>query len=120
MLPDRVALFSIKFITGGQFPDVRGLRRHLLHTVTFLVVFENKLSWEFQIINASSISLTTVLFDMPIYFSVYCCDVNDLQIELEKINIIHSISKAAPVLLLQTFPSILHETTLRSFVQVFL
>ena len=29
---------SVKVITGGQLPCVRGLQGHLLHTVTFLVL----------------------------------------------------------------------------------
>ena len=33
------AFSSVKVITDGQLPGVRGLRGHLLHTVPFLVVF---------------------------------------------------------------------------------
>ena len=32
-----IAFSSVKDITGGHLPSVRGVRGHLLHTVTFLV-----------------------------------------------------------------------------------
>ena len=32
-----IAFTSVKGITDGQLPDVRGLRGHLLYTVKFLV-----------------------------------------------------------------------------------
>ena len=33
----QIAFSSVKVITGGQLPGVRGLRGHLLYTVTFFV-----------------------------------------------------------------------------------
>ena len=34
-----IAFSSVKVITVGQLTGVRGLREHLLHTVTFLIAF---------------------------------------------------------------------------------
>ena len=32
-----VAFSYVRVFTGGELPGVRGFRRHLLHTITFLV-----------------------------------------------------------------------------------